>query len=249
MKNRDKWHPSKYVYHNGKLIGSRDINEVSVGSRLVVDIVAKFYDHNLSKHAQGKLLDLGCGKAPLYHAYRQYVTETTCVDWANSSHKNDYLDFECDLSKTLPLKDGEFDTIILSDVLEHLPQPELLWNEMTRVLSPNGKIIVNVPFYYCLHERPYDFYRYTEYALRRFVAISGLRLIQLEELGGSPEVLADFLAKHFQFIPIVGHSLAIAIQYLTGLFVQTRFGQKASKRTSKGFPLGYFLVAEKLNKI
>ena len=76
----------------------------------------------------------------------------------------------------LPFGDSEFDTIILSDVLEHIPVPEHLWKEMARILSRNGKIIMNVPFYYCLHEAPHDCSRYTEFALRRFVEMSGLRL-------------------------------------------------------------------------
>ena len=138
MKNRDKWQPSKYVYKKGKLIASRNRNEVGVGSRLMADLIAQFYDKTLRKYAKGKLLDLGCGKVPLYSAYKEYITDNICVDWEEGSHKNEYIDFECDLTKVLPFKDEEFDTIILSDVLEHIPQPEQLWKEMYRILSING---------------------------------------------------------------------------------------------------------------
>jgi len=245
MKNRDKWQPSKFIFKNGKLIASRDKKEVGVASRLVADLVAELYDKNLKNNAKGKLLDLGCGKVPLYNAYKQYITDNICVDWENTLHKNEHLDFECDLTKELPFEDEEFNTIILSDVLEHIPNPEVLWKEMARILSRDGKIIMNAPFYYCLHETPNDYYRYTEFSLQRFVKNSGLNLVQLERIGGSPEILADILAKHFQFIPLIGVFLAIGIQYIVGLLLRTGFGKKISRKTSEAFPFGYFLIAEK----
>lgn len=245
MKNQDKWQPSKYVYQKGRLVASRDRKEVSIGSRLITGIVAGYYDQYLRQYAKGKLLDLGCGKVPLFIAYKDFVADNICVDWENTLHKNEHLDFECDLTKALPFANEEFDTIILSDVLEHIFQPEQLWKEMSRILSSNGKIIMNVPFFYCLHERPHDYYRYSEFALRLFVENSGLRLIQLKAIGGTPEILTDILAKHIQFIPFIGSGMSAVIQYMTELLMQTRLGRKISESTSPAFPFGYFLIAEK----
>ncbi len=245
MKNHDKWQPSKYVYRKGKLVASRNRKEVGVGSRLITNLIAGFYDKYLRQYASGKLLDLGCGKAPFFIAYREYVSDSIFVDWENTLHKNDCLDFECDLTKVLPFVDWEFDTIILSDVLEHIPQPEHLWKEMSRVLSLNGKVIMNVPFFYRLHEQPQDYYRFTEFALRRFVDNSGLRIIQLESIGGTPEIVADIFAKHIQPIPIIGNGLAIIIQHIAEFFVKTALGKRISKKTGQSFPLGYFVVAGK----
>jgi SAM-dependent methyltransferase len=245
MKNRDKWQPSKYVYCNGKLIASRDPKEVNVSSRLMADLIADAYSKNLRQYAKGKLLDLGCGKVPLFLAYENYITDNICVDWENTLHKNEYLDFEHNITKILPFNDEEFDTIILSDVLEHIPKPELLWNEMSRILSKGGRIIINVPFYYWIHEHPYDYYRYTEFALRRFVESSGLRLLQLKSIGGAPEIIADIFAKNILRVPKIGRSLAAFAQWLTLLFIKTKFGEKLSVATKYNFPFGYFLVAEK----
>lgn len=246
MKDSKNWQPSKYIYKNSKLIASRNNKEVSIGSRLIADIVAGIYDENIRIYASGKLLDLGCGKVPLYIAYKNYVTDNVCVDWGNTFHKNEFLDFECDLTKDLPFDEGEFDTIILSDVLEHIPQPEHLWNQMSRVLSKNGKIMMNVPFFYPIHEKPHDYYRYTEFALRRFVENAGLKVITVKPIGGSPEILADVLGKHLQFIPIIGAITTIFIQFVTKLFINTSVGKKISEKTAKAFPLGYFLIAEKV---
>ncbi len=245
MKNRNKWQPSKYVYRNGRLIASRNKEEVGLGSRLMADIIAELYDKNLGQHAKGKLLDLGCGKVPLLLAYKDYVTDNICVDWENSLHENEYLDFECDLTKTLPFNDEEFDTIVLSDVLEHIPQPEFLWQEMSRILAKDGRIIMNVPFYLLLHETPHDYYRYTEFALKRFVKGSGLNLLQLKSIGGAPEIMADIFAKNILRLPKIGCSLALFAQWLTASFIKTKLGRKVSEATRGSFPFGYFLIAEK----
>lgn len=245
MRNQDKWQPSKYVHKKGKLVASRDRKEVGIGSRLIADLIAGVYDTGLKQHARGRLLDLGCGKVPLYEAYRGFVAETVCVDWANTLHPNEYLDYELDLTKRLPFKDGEFDTIVLSDVLEHIPVPDQLWTEMARILAKKGKIIMDAPFYYWIHEAPHDYYRYTEFALRRFVETSGLSLVQLQPLGGAPEVMADLFAKNILRLPLLGRPLARFSQWFTLRFVRSRFGRKASASTGATFPLGYFLVAEK----
>jgi len=245
MRNQEKWKSSKYVYKKRRLIASRDPQEVGIGSRLVADLIAGFYDSNIEQHARGKLLDLGCGKVPLYAAYREFVTDNICVDWVNTLHKNEYLDYEFDLTKELPFNDNEFDTIILSDVLEHIPVPEQLWKEMARILSRNGKIIMNVPFYYWIHEKPHDYYRYTEFALRRFVEISGLRLIKLESIGGAPEVMADIFAKNILRLPKLGRSLALVAQWFMLGFIRTKFGKRVSEATSSSGPLAYCLIAEK----
>jgi len=241
MNNKENWKPTKYIYKKGRLIASRDKKEVGIGSRLLADIIAEFYDTNLKKYAKGKLLDLGCGKVPLYHAYKDYVSDNICVDWK----MNNYLDFEHNLSKPLPFPDNEFDTIILSDVLEHIYRPELLWKEMYRILSPHGKIIMNVPFFYWIHAYPYDFHRYTEFALKQYVEDSRFKLILLERIGGIPEILTDIFAKTTMTIPLIGKSLSTFAQFITKLFVKTSIGKRISQKTSRLFPLGYFLIAEK----
>jgi SAM-dependent methyltransferase len=244
MRDPGSWQPSKFVYRRGKLIASRDSAEVAVSSRLMVDQVARCYDANLRRHAKGRLVDLGCGTVPLYRAYADFVTDVTCVDLGGTAHAR-HLDAECDLNEPLPFADQSFDTIVLSDVLEHIARPELLWAEMARILASGGEILVNVPFYYWIHAGPYDFYRYTEFALRRFVESAGLELIQLDAIGGAPEVLADIVAKTFAAVPLVGRPVAVAVQWTAQTVSSTRIGERISSVTSKTMPFGYFLIARK----
>jgi SAM-dependent methyltransferase len=245
MQGKETWKPSKFVYRNGKLAASRNPGAVAVGSRLSADIVASYYDTYIRRYARGRLLDLGCGRVPLFDAYKDFVTDNICVDWGNSLHRNEHLDLECDLTKALPFRSGEFDTIILSDVLEHIPEPMQLWSEMSRVLTVSGTIIMNVPFFYWLHEQPHDYYRYTEFSLRRFAEASSMNVVLLTAVGGVPEIIGDMVAKSIFPLPCAGRSLAVFAQYLTSIFIKTRIGKRVSERTRNLFPLGYFLVVQK----
>lgn len=245
MKNSDQWRPSKFTWKKGKLHGSRNTAELQLSSRLVADIVASYYQRYLTHYATGKLIDLGCGRVPFYGLYKDRVDSVTCVDWENSVHQNPFLDLTCDLTQPLPFPDGSFDTILLSDVLEHIPEPENLWREMQRILRPEGRIILNVPFFYKLHEIPHDYYRYTEFALRRFAAKCNLNVVVLEPMGGIPEIVADLSAKLSYKIPGAGKMLSVASQLICRLFLKTALGRKTSQKTSSQFPLGYFMVAMK----
>jgi SAM-dependent methyltransferase len=210
------------------------------------DLIASCYHTHVKRHFRGRLLDLGCGKVPLYGLYREYVSETVCVDWSNSLHGNSHLDAECDLTQDLPFADASFDTILLSDVLEHIPGPERLWREMARLLKPGGELLLSVPFFYWLHEEPYDYYRYTKYALRRFAEETGFDTILIKELGGAPEVVVDIFSKFICRFGPIGAWTAIALQAACRRLVASSLGARVSERTAKQFPLGYFMIARRL---
>lgn len=245
LRNSEAWQETKYVQRNGRFLCSNDPTEVSVSSRLGANLVAAAYLPALKAHASGRLLDLGCGKAPLYGVYKDLVSEITCVDWGNSLHQTCHLDKEADLTQPLEFPDGAFDTIILSDVLEHIPVPLDLCREIARLLSPGGKLIMNVPFYYPLHEAPHDFYRYTEFALRRFMEICEMRVIYLEPVGGALEIISDLVSKNIIRLPLAGRFAAAVVQRISWWFANTGVGLKISKKTSRQFPLGYFMIAER----
>ena len=203
------------------------------------------YTINIPKYVKGNFLDLGCGQAPLYSLYKNYAEQITCVDWGNSMHQITYLDFEQDLNQNLNMESNSFDSIILSDVLEHIRKPELLLNEIHRILNKDGVLIMNVPFFYWLHEHPFDYYRYTKYALQSMCEDAGFEILELKPYGGAPEIITDIFAKILKNIPLVGKPIAIVLQKLTWLFIKTSIGKKISNKTAQNFPFGYTLIAKK----
>ena len=66
---------------------------------------------------------------------------------------------------TYDFEENKYDYIVIAEVLEHLHSPHLAIDKIGHVLNSNGKVILTVPFIFPIHERPYDYYRYTKYGL------------------------------------------------------------------------------------
>lgn len=66
----------------------------------------------------------------------------------------------------LPIVDQSIDAVICEFVLEHLPNPERVIDEIKRVLRPGGVIYVSVPFVASFHSSPNDFFRWSKQGLR-----------------------------------------------------------------------------------
>lgn len=245
MRQRDRWRPSKYVMRKGELRPNSDHSELAVSSRLIARLITSKYQPAIRQYAHGLLLDLGCGKVPFYEAYREYVAESICADWPSSTHGAEHVDAFCDLSLSLPFANGSFDTILSSDVIEHLPDPQLAFAEMGRLLKPGGVLLLNTPFLYMLHEIPYDYYRFTRYAIHRLLEANGMEIIQLEELGGAGAVIVDLASKAFASLPIVGALLSSAAQALGVALVKAPQSGTPRAPSLMRFPIGYFLVARK----
>jgi SAM-dependent methyltransferase len=242
MRYVDGWHPTKFEIVNGELRGERSGVYLSVGSRLIGDLMARHYSAALRRHARGHFLDLGCGNVPLYAVYRDLVDDVTCVDWPGSLHRRDHVDVYANLASALPFRDSCFDTVLLSDVLEHIPNPETLTTEISRILCPGGCAIIGVPFLYHLHETPYDFNRYTRYQLERLLKNAELKVERVQEVGGSPEVLADIISKTLASRPRIANGFVAVAEWL----LSRNFVKKVSVRTRQNFPLAYVAVAQKV---
>jgi SAM-dependent methyltransferase len=105
------------------------------------------------------------------------------------------MDQACDLNERMPFEDRSFDTIISSDVLEHLWNPVEVMKDLARVLRPGGKVILNTPFNYWVHEAPHDYFRWTRFAIEGLATRAGLQVVERIPCGGSKEVLADIALK------------------------------------------------------
>lgn len=239
MKHIENWKPTKFIYDKeGRLTANKSY--VNCRSWLVVNKMAFFYNKFLKEHAKGILADLGCGTVPLYGVYKEEVEKVICVDWVNSNHENIHLDYTADLNKEIPLSPETVDTVLLSDVLEHIKNPNKLMSEISMILRKEGKLILGVPFYYWLHEEPYDFHRYTRYQLVNLCEENGMSLVELEEWGGPLSVILDIIGKNlpdklfFNTFPDISNWI-----------INTKFGKSIDNRNKESFPLGYCLVAKK----
>ena len=205
LRNSDKWRATKLRLGRGnRVVVPAARREVAPGSIAVASLVARWYARHLPLYAGGVLLDLGCGKAPFYELYAPHVSDVLCTDWPNSLHGRAYIDFASDLSTGIPLRDASVDTMVVSDVLEHVYRPQIVLNEMYRVLKPGGAVLMNVPFVYCVHEAPHDYFRYTQFAVSRMAEDAGFAIEVLDPLGGKFLAFADVAGKALQGATLLG---------------------------------------------
>ena len=137
---------------------------------------------------RGRILDIGGGLGP----YRKYVSATSyCSLEINSALSPDIVGSALEL----PIRSGTTDSVLCNEVLEHLPDPTAAVREIHRVLKHGGRVYVTVPFLWCLHYEPHDYFRFTGHALRTIFEGAGFRLLRIEPVGRVFSYLAARLAE------------------------------------------------------
>lgn len=145
----------------------------------------------LAPTLSGRLLDFGCGSKP-YKRLFVNATEYIGVDIENEGH--DHRTEEVDVyydGKVLPFEDGRFDSVLCSEVLEHVPDLEATLRELNRVLVKGGKVLITVPFVWPEHELPFDFRRFTANGLTEVFEKNGFEVRQMKKVGKFFEVVAQ----------------------------------------------------------
>lgn len=120
------------------------------------------------------LLDVGAGRgdfAPLLKNYKALA-----LDIVNYPE----IDLVCDLAELVPFREDTFDAVILMNVLEHVYPFQELLNALHYVLKPGGVLLLAVPFMIKAHQEPFDFYRFTHYALSKKAEEHGFNIDLLE---------------------------------------------------------------------
>jgi SAM-dependent methyltransferase len=98
---------------------------------------SEYVASRFSKYFSETLLDVGCYEAPL----RSLLSDIkyTGVDFVG----NPDIQINLEEIENLPFKDGQFDTVICIEVLEHLVNLHRLFDELIRV--SNHHIIISLP--------------------------------------------------------------------------------------------------------
>lgn len=137
-------------------------------------------------HIRGRCIDVGAGSAPYEKILAPHTREYIVADRSDTRTamfaRESSTFVEADVCE-LPFESGSADTVLLTQVLEHVTDPERALGEIYRVLGPEGKLILSVPFIYHAHAEPYDYWRFSEYGIRTLVDKHGFEVLEFHYQG------------------------------------------------------------------
>jgi SAM-dependent methyltransferase len=138
---------------------------------------------------KGVTLDLGCGLRPYEKTFFAGAAKYIGADFLSDRSRPDVI---CSALQ-VPFADNSFDTVVSTEVLEHVPDPLQMLREIRRVLKPGGYVVLSAPMYWPRHEVPYDFFRYPYDGLLFLLEQSGLKFGKLFNRGRSYAFLGQVL--------------------------------------------------------
>lgn len=134
----------------------------------------------------GRCVDVGAGTAPYQKLVSPYTSEYIVADYADTRKsmfaREEGVFVEAD-AMNLPFESATMDTVLLTQVLEHVADPKKALGEARRILREEGVLIISVPFIYQAHAEPYDFWRFSEYGLRHLIAEEGFEIAEFHYQG------------------------------------------------------------------
>jgi SAM-dependent methyltransferase len=212
-----------------------------------LSLLLKDIEAAITTYASGDLLDLGCGNKP-YEAWYNPLTKTQTGCDVIQSDKN-RVDVIC-LASKLAFEENKFDTILTTQVLEHVYEQREMLSEAYRVLKNNGTIILTVPFTWELHEEPYDFYRITKHGLKELFERAGFEIVYIKANGGKWaamfQMFINTIYSTFKYKTIKAKFLKIIFMELRLTWLINQFALWIDKRHfDEWWTLNYIVVATK----
>ena len=110
------------------------------------------------------------------------------------------IDVVADFTKEVPLRDSSGDIVVISNVLEHIIEPQFFLNECVRVLKSGGTIVGTAPFLLWVHQEPYDYNRFTDFMLKHILEEAGFTDVRVESVVTSLDTLKSLTGRYFEVI-------------------------------------------------
>src|SRR5262245_24762555 len=157
----------------------------------------------------GNILDVGCGMKPYQRLLGGDADRWIGIDFETTASGRSAANVFGSAFQ-LPFREAEFDTVLTTQVLEHVTTPDALIREGSRLLKPGGHLVLTAPQTNPLHEEPHDYYRYTCHGLKALTEQCGLQVLEVRPLGGAIATVGQMIVWHLnwmQRIPGLGPTL------------------------------------------
>jgi SAM-dependent methyltransferase len=162
---------------------------------VVLPIITSSIRQLLSVVAQGQgsrlsVLDVGCGDQPLREMLRDRGYAYHSCD--HRQNRAGSVDFVTPIDGKLPkdlLDVAPFSLLVCTEVLEHVFDWDAAFRNFIDLVGPGGHALITCPFVYFPHERPYDFWRPTAYAIRAMADRHGFQIVRSIEAGSPWDVV------------------------------------------------------------
>lgn len=199
------------------------------------------------------LLDAGCGsqrykkfcchlnyKAQDFGQYTVDDKKTLGMSGVGGESGYEYgmLDYVSDIWK-IDEKDAIFDSILCTEVFEHIPYPNETIKEFARLLKPGGKLILTAPSNCLRHMDPYFFYSgFSDRWYQKILSENGFEIKLLEAVGDYYSWMSVELAR-----TAAAHSM-IAKILLAPAFLYY-YNKKSNQASVDTLCMGYHVIAYK----
>lgn len=135
-----------------------------------------------AKKLEGELLDIGCGTKP-YQKFFPHIKKYVGLDQADTPTKSKDIDVVGD-ALNLPFQNESFDSVLSTQTLEHVKDPQKMISEIGRILKEGGQVLLTAPLAWEIHDEPNDYFRFTPFGLRELFEKAGLKVLEIKPLGG-----------------------------------------------------------------
>lgn len=126
---------------------------------------------------QGLVLDLGCGNQP----YKSLLAHDAYVPVDIDIDRRPMVVAD---AQWLPFRDESVDSVLCTEVIEHVREPSRVIAEIWRVLKPDGILLLTAPMSWGLHYEPHDYWRFTPYGLKVLLEQQGFIVEEIQRIGG-----------------------------------------------------------------
>lgn len=184
------FHPRPYIVERSEYVPATEAETPMI--RVINAFVDDFFlRHNMKGW---KVLDAGCGRQPFRKKFEDAGCSYTSMD-VNQNPEGS-VHYLCAIDEPLPdaLKEaGPFDLLFCLEVLEHVADWDAAFGNFSHLLKKGGLLVITSPFFFRIHEEPYDFWRPTTYTFEYYGLRHGLKIQQIVKGGDAWDILGTML--------------------------------------------------------